>query len=250
MYHLKTESSDSEDPLYGKIMGGDDIIFVPEAKLAKEYFINGIQDKGYIQWVCENFIKPGTNVIDIGANIGLYTIEIAKICQRVYSFETCPRNYNFLCANILLRELSYKVTTYNTSLSNTTGTIKIYTPENNRDITISKVKLDSLDIKNVSFIKISTNGDEECILRGSIKTIMENSYPPILFSLSPETTSGILYAKHNRESLFKFVESLGYSIIQVRRPADNMFLATKKMFIVKEEPTQEQQVKLTGVHSV
>lgn len=98
MYHIKTESYNSQDPLYTKLQGGDGTLFVPEARVAKDYFNTGIYERGYISWACENYVREGKDVIDIGAHIGMYT-EIAK---RVHSFECSPKSYNYLCLNILL----------------------------------------------------------------------------------------------------------------------------------------------------
>lgn len=243
MYHLKTQSYDSEEPFYTKLLGGDNVIFVPDARVAKDYFRTGIYERGYIKWAIENFVKPGMKVIDIGAHIGLYTIEMAKHCDRVYSFECSPKSYNFLCSNILLRDLSYKVTTFNTALSNTVGTTKYYIRDpkdgggngisvfdkdaNTPTIDVPMVELDSFNLKDIGFIKIDVEGHEEYVLRGALKTLSDNNYPPILFESWPERMTDVP-AKQIRESLFRFIESLGYTIVQIQGGTDDMFLATKK----------------------
>ena len=69
------------------------------------------------------------------------------------------------------------------------------------------------------FITLNTNIE-------AVKTIEKNNFPPILFESWPERCADVP-AKKIRESLFAFIQSLGYSIIQVQGPTDDMFLATK-----------------------
>lgn len=241
MYHIKTQSYHSEDPVYSKIRGGDDMLFVPEARVAKDYFNTGLYERGYIRWACDNFVKEGMNCIDIGAHIGMYTVEMAKKASHVYSFECSPKSFNFLCANILLRDLSYKVTKYNTALSDKEGTTKYYIRDpkdgggngvsgfasdvNVPTIDVPMVQLDSYNLTNVCFIKIDVEGHEEFVLRGAVNTIKANGYPPILFESWPERCTQYP-AKELRESLFTFIKSIGYNIVAVAG-GDDMFLAVK-----------------------
>jgi len=242
MYHIKAESYDSQDPLYTKLRS-DDTYFVPEARVAKDYFRTGIYERGYISWAVENFAREGKDVIDIGAHIGLYTVKLAKVARRVHSFECSPKSYNFLCANILLNDLSYKVTTYNTALSNKKGTTKYFIRDpndgggngisefekdaNTPSIDVPMVELDSFNLTNIGFIKIDVEGHEEYVLRGAVETLQRNNYPPILFESWPERYTDVP-AKELRTRLFQFIESLGYKIIQVQGGTDDMFLATKE----------------------
>jgi FkbM family methyltransferase len=241
MYHIKAESYDSQDPLYTKLRS-DETYFVPEARVAKDYFRTGIYERAYIGWAVENFAREGKDVIDIGAHIGLYTVKLAKVASRVHSFECSPKSYNFLCANILLNDLSYKVTTYNTALSNKKGTTKYFIRDphdgggngisefekdaNTPSIDVPMVELDSFNLSNIGFIKIDVEGHEEYVLRGAVETLQRNKYPPILFESWPERYTDVP-AKELRTRLFQFIESLGYTIIQVQGGTDDMFLATR-----------------------
>ncbi len=50
-------------------------------------------------------IKKGDTIVDLGANIGYFTLLAAKLTGRegkVYSFEPEPKNYNYLLKNIKL----------------------------------------------------------------------------------------------------------------------------------------------------
>lgn len=241
MYHLKTESFQSNDPLYTKLRDGDNVLIVPEARVGKDYFATGIYERSYIQWACENYAKSDKECIDIGAHIGLYTVELGKTAKRVHSFECSPKSYNYLCTNILLRDLSYCVTTYPTALSNTMGMVPYYIRDpldgggngisafekdiNTPSILVPVTTLDSFNLTNINFIKIDVEGHEEFVLRGAVKTLKHNKYPPILFESWPERYTDVP-SKEIRENLFTFLSSLGYGIQQINGGTDDMFLAT------------------------
>jgi FkbM family methyltransferase len=247
MYHIKTESYDSQEPLYTKLRDGDGTLFIPEARVAKDYFRSGIYERGYIDWARDNFAREDKDVIDIGAHIGMYTVELGKKAKHVHSFECSPKSFNYLCANIALRNLHYKVTKYNCALSDEEGSTKYYIRDphdgggngiSGFDIDIEKniptidvpmKALDSFGLTNVNFIKIDVEGHEEFVLRGAVKTLEENNYPKILFESWPERyeESGKVPSKLLRKNLFDFIESLEYKIIQVNGGTDDMFLAER-----------------------
>ena len=74
-------------------------------------------------------VQPGENVIDIGANFGVYTLSIAKLVgptATVWSFEPAPQTADFLEASIALNEFgNVKVLRY--AVSNSSGTAQFST---------------------------------------------------------------------------------------------------------------------------
>ena len=70
-----------------------------------------------------------SQVIDIGANFGLYTITLGKMpeIQSVIAFEPVNRNFNQLCGNVFANRLDSKVTAHRCALgaSDATETIHI-----------------------------------------------------------------------------------------------------------------------------
>jgi FkbM family methyltransferase len=245
MYHIRTESYHSDNPLFTKLQGGDDTLIVPEARVAKDYFNTGTYERGHIRWACDNFAREDKSMIDIGAHIGMYTVEFGKKSKHVYSFECSPKSFNYLCANILLRDLSYKVTKYNVALSDKEGLTPYYirdprdgggngisgfevdTLKNIPTIQVPRKPLDSFGLTDINFIKMDVEGHEEFVLRGAVKTLEENNYPKIMFESWPERceTSLGVPAKEIRRSLFEFIRSLEYKIIPLN--TDDMFLAER-----------------------
>jgi FkbM family methyltransferase len=58
-------------------------------------------------------MKPGEIVIDIGANVGMYSL-MSSVSRgtKVYAFEPEASNYNILCQNIRLNNVGDRVTAY------------------------------------------------------------------------------------------------------------------------------------------
>ena len=243
MYLIKEKSYNTDVPVYMKLPNSDNAMFIPEARVAKDYFNTGFYERGYVDWSVDNFITNDKNVIDIGAHIGWYTVALAKRAKHVFSFECSPKSFNYLCANIALNELDYKVTKYNCALSNETGTTPYYIRDpndgggngiskfeydnikNTPHIDVPKNTLDSYNLTNVGFIKIDVEGHEKEVLEGSVETIKNNNYPKILFeSWDEHQEKNNFPAIKLRQELFDFIKSLGYNIVRI---GQDMYLAER-----------------------
>ena len=137
-------------------------------------------------------LKEGMNVIDAGANIGVYTVLAAEKVGntgKVIAIEPEPKNYKQLLENIELNNFQ-NVIPKNIALLNHKGSEKLYlssSPGSHSLIfhedknsyievpvkTIDKL-LEELDIKKVDIIKIDAEGAEAPILKGAEKTLKIN----------------------------------------------------------------------------
>lgn len=147
----------------------------------------------------KRFLKKDSVVLDIGANIGWYSINLSKSVPqgKIIAFEPIPRTYGYLFKNIVLNKLS-NIKTYNIGLSKESGYFNFYY---NRDYTgatslvdiikknnvaLVKCRVEKLDnflrkvkIKRVDFIKCDVEGAEKLVIEGAIEAIDENK--PIIF---------------------------------------------------------------------
>jgi len=243
MYLIREKSYDSDTPVYMRLPNNSNSMFIPEARVAKDYFNSGFYERGYVDWAVENFVEDDKDVIDIGAHIGWYTVALAKKSKHVFSFECSPKSFNYLCANIALNNLDYKVTKFNTALSNEKGETPYYIRDPNDGggngiskfeydnikntpyINVPKNTLDSYNLSNIGFIKIDVEGHEKEVLEGSIETIKRNNYPKILFeSWDDHQEKNNFPAIKLKKELFEFIEGLGYTIIKI---GQDMYLAEK-----------------------
>jgi len=144
-------------------------------------------------------IKQGDNVIDVGANIGIISVLMARLVGtsgKVVSFEPVPRLYNILEQTIALNRCVDIVVPHQVVVCDgSQETIQIYTP-NERSHACSSLKVAepasatvhacstiSLDKIDATFglpslIKVDVEGAEMSVLQGSIG-LCSKKQPPI-----------------------------------------------------------------------
>ena len=139
------------------------------------------------------------NILDIGAHIGLHTIALSKICQnKVYSFEANKHIFNLLQYNTKNIE---NVVLYNNAVSKDNTSMK-YTPDVNFDsvdiintgghacvngncpgsMPICTLDIDSLQLKDISLVKIDVEGMELDVLEG-MRTCLETDKPVLIIEI-------------------------------------------------------------------
>jgi FkbM family methyltransferase len=80
-----------------------------------------------IQSILKDWVFAGGTgtLVDVGANIGLTSIPIAKARGvRCYSFEPDPENYALLCANIAMNSVGPLITPFNAAVMSKDGTFE------------------------------------------------------------------------------------------------------------------------------
>ncbi|MEH2430375.1 MAG: FkbM family methyltransferase [Nostoc sp.] len=190
---------------------------------------------------CSQYIDFNKDVIDVGANIGFYSVLCAKRinhCNKVLSIEPTKNAFEKLIHNLKLNEVNLKVISYNGVASNIIGEVEINTvigkeeysslgamshPSISRDsYTSCKVESSTIDslVEKYSlkpgFIKIDVEGAENLVLEGCQKVLTEN-HPVILM----EVSDALL--KQNGSSakgVIDMISSYGYDIIDPAFPKE------------------------------
>jgi len=132
------------------------------------------------------FLREGSTVIDVGANIGDLTIPLARAVGetgRVYAIESHPDVFNVLCANLALNSL------HNTKPINAfvaaTDDIDPASSAWGKFAYVSRtwspnyLALDALDLAVCDLIKVDVDGKELEVLRSGEMQI--EKYRPILY---------------------------------------------------------------------
>ena len=165
--------------------------------------INKIYEKNETNFVKDS-VNKGDIVIDIGANIGYYTLMFAKLVGdtgKIYSFEPDPRNFLILEKNIQINGYN-NVILEKKSVSSKLGKSILYVNENSagssmhkpnnvvNQIDVDLITLDNyFEVNSITpdFIKIDIEGYELNALKGMKSILQSSDKTKIMIEYNPLT---------------------------------------------------------------
>ena len=195
--HLQTD--------YAEVFGNK--LFLNKKGLALSISHYGTYEKLEAK-IMEEKIKVGNITVDVGANIGLHTLNMARIVGntgRVFAFEPDPSNFEILeknvkinnYQNIILEQKAVGDKHGRTTLyqSDHPGMHRIF-PQTKQAKGQVQVELTSLDkyfidsnlVDKINFIKIDVEGLEFSVLKGMKNILKNNKKIKILFEFMPKNT--------------------------------------------------------------
>lgn len=171
-----------------------------DALIGGEVAIYGTYEEYEMQLLLQT-LKPGNVAIDIGANIGVYTLPMAKKVSdsgTIYAFEPDPTNFSILARNIADNNFP-NVLPVSLGLADHRGEARLYLSLDNmgdhrvydaqyrrkrKSIPIALNTLDTVlrqydEKRKIATIKIDTQGYEPFVIRGSVQTIVQ--FHPVIF---------------------------------------------------------------------
>ncbi len=159
------------------------------------------------------------NCLDIGANIGTHTVILSELFKNVYAFEPQKEVFELLklnlkennCTNVIPynfglgeKEKKANLGFIDKNKSNNFGGVAIVEKEGDiKGESIDIKTIDSLELKDIGFIKIDVEGYEYNALLGGEQTIKK--YRPV-----------IVFEQHDDKSeLFGWLSEIGYKIRKI-----------------------------------
>jgi FkbM family methyltransferase len=159
-------------------------LYIPESLVKYDGWENEIYDE------CKQYLKPNSNIIEVGAHIGTHTIPLSKLVPQgfVYAFEMQRFIHQLLCTNIILNHCG-NIHTYQEGVSNQKGEVKVGLVDHNHHDNSGNVKLldvmmdagyplhvTTLDhkfefLKKVDLIKVDVECHELEVLQGAYHLI-------------------------------------------------------------------------------
>lgn len=160
-------------------------------------------------------VHPGDLVLDIGANMGIFSLLAAKKGGRVHAFEPQPKMTSILVKNIHLNSAQEIIIPHQLAVGSTDGLIALYEMPNNhlgasitihRSNTAHMVDCVTLDawfeksgLKRVDFIKADIEGAERLMLDGA-KHILRIFKPKLAICTYHLTDDPIVLAEKIRHA--------------------------------------------------
>ena len=207
LFYLKLRSKNGL--ILREIQGSKMYLDASDPGISRELLLRGVHEELATK-VLREVLKRRMVAVDIGANLGYYTLLEASIVGdegQVYAFEPVPKNFDILTKNIIVNR--YKnVKAYCKAVSSKSGTSKMaltaasnwgsmldisdesvseYMKQKMYELTREVIKVDtvSLDefldkegVNQVNFIRMDIEGYEVQAIKGMINTL-KNTPPPL-----------------------------------------------------------------------
>ena len=175
---------------------------------------------------CKNEIKKGDTVVDVGANIGLFTLFFSKLVGttgRVIAFEPDPENFDVLKKNIELNEIT-NVTLVQKGVSNKNESVKLYKSNVSGGHSLIKnewakeyTNIQTVTLDNyfrgeeIDMIKIDAEGFELEVIEGGKKLLENNKNMKIISEFG-----GYYYKRNNLKVLYPTIlHKMGFKLFGV-----------------------------------
>ncbi len=179
--------------------------------LGRSLVTQGIYE-AYETQLFKSSVRPGMTVVDIGANVGYYTLLAAGLVGEtgeVYAFEPEPGNYELLVRNVELN--GYKnVVTQQKAVSDSAGAVKLYIDSANfgnrsfgqsnivhsgGSVDVQTVSLDDFILtrragRKIDIIKMDAQGAEGLIVEGA-QRVLQQHRPKVFMEFEPDMLTNL-----------------------------------------------------------
>jgi FkbM family methyltransferase len=198
--------------------------------VAQEFNKSGTWEPKTTEYVNKN-LKAGQTFLDVGANVGYYSILASKLGAKVLAFEPSLNNRTLLEKNI--KDNDCEVQVFSQALSNKNGSAILYTDTtpgqyslmgSGKGEKVETIKWDNLNLPVPDFIKIDTEGNERYVLEG-MQSVLNTDKPItlILEDWKGEVTDWL-------------IRTHKFNLVATERMHGNKILTKNQPFEYKPEP--------------
>ena len=257
-----------EDKPGGKVtMEGHTIFFDPNDKVLSETFSRAEYEKATTDAV-KRLVKPGMNVINIGANVGYFTLLMARLVGpsgRVFAFEPFQNTAGYLQKNVDANGYA-NVEVHVKAVSNKKGTADFWVGGSSTHSFLSELKtqkypeltrvrvgtttiddfLRGRDTR-IDFVMMDAEGSEKYILEGMHDTLQANPSMGIITEYNPYT---LKLAETDGISFLNLIGSLGFSMFLIDEKDGKIKPATKDQIFAEITYPNLANLYLTKIPSL
>jgi FkbM family methyltransferase len=189
-----------------------------------------------------DLISPGSRVIDVGANIGIYALPWAASGTdvTVHCFEPNPVARSRLARNVALNRLAARIRMHAEALSDHAGTATLYASDDMSSLNqgvytgagravpteVPLARLDEvLGIEGppVSFMKIDVQGHELEVLRGA-EAVISRHRPALILEHEDDLYLSASEANQRKTQLAELLSRLGYETLYISRWGSDLLM--------------------------
>ena len=233
---------------------GHEMYLDPNDSIVSPFLLRDGYFEPYETALIASQVRQGDVVLDIGANIGYYTLILARLVGetgRVYAFEPDPNNFEFLRKNV--RANGYQNVIYiKKAVSDKTGPLSLYLcPDNKGDhriydsqddretLSIEAVTLDEhfSDFQGqINFIKMDIQGAEGRAVKGMKKLLAQHPETAMITEFWP---AGLERSGVSATDYLSDLEELGFQLFRIDEEEESTELTTRDELIEKYPSTRE-----------
>ncbi len=182
-----------------------------------------------------DLISPGSRVIDVGANIGVYALPWAAINPdvTVHCFEPNPAVRDRLARNVALNRMTGRIRLHTEALSDHVGTATLYGNDDMSSLNkgvytgagqavptvVHLARLDDIfgmEGAPLSLMKIDVQGHELEVLRGA-HAVISRYRPALILEHEDDLYLSASEASQRKTDLSKLLSRLGYETLYISR---------------------------------
>jgi FkbM family methyltransferase len=171
------------------------------------------------EWrMLKQLIRPGMTVVEVGANMGTHSVDMARACApgAFFAFEPQPRIFQILCANLALNDIG-NAFAYPEGCGEAEGEAVVpptdysqvgnfgglaLQPSGTPGIKVRVRPLDDLELPDCGLLKVDVEGFEPQVLRGARRTV--------------ERCRPVIYIENDRaaqqQEVISLVAGMGYRL--------------------------------------
>ena len=202
-------------------------------------------EKDETDYMCK-VLKKGDVFIDVGSNIGLFSLIASKIVGdkgKVICFEPSPLTYTRLKENVTINNFN-NLDVRNLGLSDSIGELTFYVSNNGYDawnsfspsadnklelsikvpVSTLDFELNEIDKSKIKLVKIDVEGWEKFVLQGA-KDFLINFNPIVMVEFTEQNTFNSGYPVHD---IYDIMNSYGYTWYRLQK--GELVLEEKKLY--------------------
>ena len=206
-------------------------------------------------------VKPGDTVLDVGANIGYFTLLFARAVGaggRVVALEPDPQNVALLTRNVERNGYADRVTILPCAAWDASGPLRLFRSDENRgdhhvydtgdgreSLTIDALRLDDYaplaERPPVALVKMDIQGAEYRALLG-MRALLERSRDVVL--LTEFWPAGLINAGTPPGAYLDLLERLGFTLFDVPDDGDTMSVTTPAALLERYRAERDDATNL------